>query len=147
MRQSLLLELSGQHTEYHFSDALSFPGTDPSWYGASPDLFEVQANAMAVSHFIRLADWAFGPNGIDTLKVLAYGDFSCGDRHTRQQAILVREDSDIPASDSKDTLNRRPYRVVLQQSDFFETRMAAHDTISACPLESLIDNSDGIWSL
>ena len=139
-----MLELDGQHTECYFSDALSFPGTDPEWYGASPDLFEVQANAMAVSHFIRLADWIFGPHGIGSLKVLAYGDFSCGDRHKRQQAILVREDPDTLAPDSSST--RRPYRVV-QQSEIAEISMAAHDTITACPLETLIDNSGGIWNL
>jgi hypothetical protein len=48
---------------------------------------------------------------------------------------------------AKGTSNQRPYRVVLQQSEFFDTCIGAHDTISACPLETLIDNSDGIWSL
>ncbi|EED22735.1 hypothetical protein TSTA_062230 [Talaromyces stipitatus ATCC 10500] len=147
MRQALLSELGGQHAESRFDDAMGFPGTDLDWYEASPDLFEVQANSMAVSHLLSLANWAFGPNGIKTLNILAYGDFSCGDRYKKQQAILVRADPDAGPISMSTASKRRPYRIVLHHSDFFDKHVGAHETISACPLETLIDNSDNIWSL
>lgn len=49
---------------------------------------------MSISHFVRLADWAFGQHGIESLKVLAHRDFSCEDRYKKQKAILVKANLD-----------------------------------------------------
>ncbi|PCG88103.1 Hypothetical protein PENO1_112120 [Penicillium occitanis (nom. inval.)] len=137
MRQALLRRLDDPHNPYCPDDSLAGPSLDSSW--ENTDLFE-EANAMAVSHLIRLADWAFGPEGVATLRILAYGDFSCGDRHKRQQAILVRVDPDSIGSPPQ----RRPYTVVSQHEVFLETYKEVRDMVSACPLEALANNRDGM---
>lgn len=145
--QALLHELGYPNRNNLFADTLGLSSTDLDWNEAGTGLFEVQANTMAIPHFVRLADWAFGPHGIETLKILAYGDFSCEDRHKKQQAILVRADLDTAPVSIYASSTGRPYRLVLQQNEFFDKYLGVHDTISACSLENFMDNSDGIRSL
>jgi hypothetical protein len=40
--------------------------------------------------FVSFADWAFGPDGLPALQVLAFGDFSHGDRYRSQQFLMRR---------------------------------------------------------
>ncbi|KUL81764.1 hypothetical protein ZTR_09249 [Talaromyces verruculosus] len=137
MRQALLRRLDDPHNPYCPDDSLADSSPDLSWENTA--LFE-EADVMAVSHLIRLADWAFGPEGVATLRILAYGDFSCGGRHKRQQAILARADPDSIGSPPQ----RRPYTVVSQHDVFLETYKEVRDMVSACPLEALANNRDGM---
>ncbi|KAJ5460988.1 uncharacterized protein N7458_002540 [Penicillium daleae] len=40
--------------------------------------------------FLKFAEWAFGPNGLPNLRVLAFGDFSHEDRYPSQQFLVRR---------------------------------------------------------
>lgn len=42
--------------------------------------------------FVSFATWAFGPEGIQSLKVLALGDFSHDDRYEAQRFLVRRRD-------------------------------------------------------
>lgn len=42
--------------------------------------------------FISFARWAFGPQGIPSLRVLAFGDFSHEDRYEAQRFLVRRLD-------------------------------------------------------
>ncbi|KAJ5260657.1 hypothetical protein N7524_008681 [Penicillium chrysogenum] len=41
-------------------------------------------------NFVSFAEWAFGPDGLPALQVLAFGDFSHGDRYRSQQFLMRR---------------------------------------------------------
>lgn len=40
--------------------------------------------------FLSFAEWAFSPHGLPSLQVIAFGDFSHGDRYRAQQFLLRR---------------------------------------------------------
>lgn len=42
--------------------------------------------------FVSFATWAFGPEGIPSLEVLALGDFSHDDRYEAQRFLVRRRD-------------------------------------------------------
>ncbi|KAJ5775836.1 uncharacterized protein N7511_000847 [Penicillium nucicola] len=53
----------------------------------------VLASSAAIAEaedFVSFADWAFGPDGLPALQVLAFGDFSHGDRYRDQQFLIRR---------------------------------------------------------
>ncbi|OJJ52129.1 hypothetical protein ASPSYDRAFT_37528 [Aspergillus sydowii CBS 593.65] len=50
--------------------------------------------APEVQEFVRLVQWAFGPAGLLALQILAFGDFSHGDRYREQQVLLRRKRAD-----------------------------------------------------
>lgn len=74
-----------------------------------------------------LACWAFGPSGIASLQLLAFGDFSCRGRFSPRNLILRRKDG--PVADGK-----LPYRLESGDSLCDATR----EFLEACPSESLI---------
>ena len=41
--------------------------------------------------FVKFADWAFGPDGLPALQILAFGDFSFEDRYQDQQFLMHRK--------------------------------------------------------
>ncbi|OJJ52145.1 hypothetical protein ASPSYDRAFT_95845 [Aspergillus sydowii CBS 593.65] len=47
--------------------------------------------APELQEFVRLVQWAFGPVGLPALQILAFGDFSHGDRYREQQVLLRRK--------------------------------------------------------
>ncbi|KAI3120536.1 hypothetical protein CBS147326_9420 [Penicillium roqueforti] len=50
--------------------------------------------APEAQEFVRLVQWAFGPAGLPALQILAFGDFSHGDRCREQQVLLRRKRAD-----------------------------------------------------
>lgn len=64
------------------SYALPSLSTPPPMTGGDPAATTMAAN------FMSFANWAFGPNGLPMLKLLALGDFSHGDRYPAQQVLL-----------------------------------------------------------
>ncbi|KAH8691834.1 hypothetical protein BGW36DRAFT_431081 [Talaromyces proteolyticus] len=91
----------------------------------------------SATDLVTFADWAFGPYGIKTLKVLAYGDFTCGDRCSQQQVLLVQ--------DSYSQFATTPYRISSIRDD--EVPDSVLKTIAACPLEDLMDADNEFWHL
>ena len=86
--------------------------------------------------FYNLAKWAFGPNGIHSLRVIAFGDFSYGERAgVLCNVILCRNDSQ---------------RRLMQQHNFHRVKMdewEAHDylrkytaALEACPVNSFMED-------
>jgi len=53
--------------------------------GADPD-----SDVMTLAEFREFANWAFGPNGLPTLKLLAFGDFSYKGRFDDHNKLLCR---------------------------------------------------------
>ncbi|RDK41038.1 hypothetical protein M752DRAFT_284537 [Aspergillus phoenicis ATCC 13157] len=56
--------------------------------------FWPRRKASEVQEFMRLVQWAFGPAGLPALQILAFGDFSHGDRYREQQVLLRRKKAD-----------------------------------------------------
>ncbi|KAJ6037929.1 hypothetical protein N7499_004088 [Penicillium canescens] len=53
----------------------------------------VLASSAAIAEaeeLVSFAEWAFGPDGLPALQVLAFGDFSHGDRYRNQQFLMRR---------------------------------------------------------
>ncbi|KAJ5230968.1 hypothetical protein N7489_011676 [Penicillium chrysogenum] len=53
----------------------------------------VLASSAAIAEaedLVSFAEWAFGPDGLPALQVLAFGDFSHGDRYRSQQFLMRR---------------------------------------------------------
>lgn len=40
---------------------------------------------------VKFAEWAFGPEGLPSLQILAFGDFSFEDRYQKQQLLMRRK--------------------------------------------------------
>ncbi|KAF4768016.1 hypothetical protein HAV15_002970 [Penicillium sp. str.  len=60
-------------------------------YGDSQEAVLISSAAIAeAGDFVSFADWAFGPDGLPALQVLAFGDFSHGDRYRSQQFLMRR---------------------------------------------------------
>jgi hypothetical protein len=57
-----------------------------------------------------LAPWAFGPDGLLSLELLAYGDFSYEGRSDASQALLVKK---LVQDDPIDGVNQRTFRHML----------------------------------
>ena len=81
--------------------------------------------------FLFLAKWAFGPDGVQSLQILAYGDFSYRGRFADSLLLLLRDRSaphgfrpavqdDMPGMQSLYTDNM----------DFF----------AACPAHTIVDD-------
>lgn len=96
---------------------------------------------------IPFARWAFGADGISSLQVLVYGDFSFEDRFRSENLILCRQAWTIPKwkgntsrDDEKDiTLPFRPIR----DSDIKMMELVSEnmDFLRACPVDSIVIKS------
>lgn len=51
---------------------------------------DVNGPVELTEHFHDLAQWAFGPEGLSSLRVIAYGDFSHKGRYARSNLFLSR---------------------------------------------------------
>jgi hypothetical protein len=95
--------------------------------------------SAALPEIHELASWAFGPEGLPSLQVLAYGDFSY--RGRRPNLVLCRskslDDSDIQKSASR--LSSLAYREVTK-ADFSEQEILYTNAhfLEACPEDSLL---------
>lgn len=60
-------------------------------YVDSQEAVLMSSTAIAETQdFVSFAEWAFGPDGLPALQVLAFGDFSHGDRYRSQQFLMRR---------------------------------------------------------
>lgn len=102
---------------------------------------------LPIPDLLEFADWAFGSNGIATLRVLAYGDFSCEDRYEEQQIIFIKSECHFPLTASYPSTKQTPYKVLMRPYRFWKQMADVYDTITACPLENLMDDRDTLWSM
>lgn len=95
--------------------------------------------SAALPEIHQLASWAFGPEGLPSLQVLAYGDFSY--RGRRPNLVLCRcellDDSDIQKSAAG--LSGLAYREVTKADiSEQETLYTNAHFLEACPEDSLL---------
>ncbi|KAI2736050.1 hypothetical protein DTO013E5_9205 [Penicillium roqueforti] len=84
--------LSSTECEYDslFDDySESLPGDDTVAQHATMDC---SASHTEAEEFLSFAEWVFGPCGIPSLQVLAFGDFSHEERYREQQFLIRRVD-------------------------------------------------------
>lgn len=95
---------------------------------AMVELRKLPKNVIAFSH------WAFGADGIPSLQVLAYGDFSFEGRFKSENIILCRQAWTIPKEDT--TLPFRPIR----DSDINMMELVSEnmDFLGACPVDTIV---------
>ncbi|KFY58186.1 hypothetical protein V496_06227 [Pseudogymnoascus sp. VKM F-4515 (FW-2607)] len=95
---------------------------------AMVELRKLPRNVIAFSH------WAFGADGIPSLQVLAYGDFSFEGRFKSENIILCRQAWTIPKEDT--TLPFRPIR----DSDINMMELVSEnmDFLGACPVDTIV---------
>jgi hypothetical protein len=53
------------------------------------------------AEFMSFAEWAFGPNGLPALQVLAFGDFTNENLYSEQQFLVRRKDPSCKCSGKK----------------------------------------------
>ena len=67
-----------------------FDGSSLVYADLQEAVLESSAAIAEAEDFVSFAEWAFGPGGLPALQVLAFGDFSHGDRYRGQQFMLRR---------------------------------------------------------
>lgn len=105
--------------------------------------------AMAeAEEIVSFAEWAFGPRGLPALRVLAFGDFSHGDRYSGQQFLLRRAypawefASKSVAGDTCDDTMRVPFRPadMADPSIWDGVPVEGARFLSACPGGGLMES-------
>ena len=96
--------------------------------------------AQQVRGLSDLASWAFGPNGLLNLHVLAYGDFSYQGRYIEDTFVFGRNKKFVKSS--------RELPLPLRESDFGYSLLRKDerndvlarygDFLEACPVDSLV---------
>lgn len=79
------------------------------------------------------AEWAFGPDGLPELLVLAYGDFAFRDRFKKENTLYCRSDAlargdNVPNFRALEPSDRQLW-------DWVQDNM---ETLSACPYRALM---------
>lgn len=99
-------------------------------------------------NLLPFARWAFGADGIPSLQVLAYGDFSFDGRFEAKNHILCRKSWTIPkqkkGNTSEDDKEDKilPFRPMRHgDKDMMELVSQNMDFLGACPLDSIVINS------
>jgi hypothetical protein len=91
------------------NESISSGGKPPSitHSTASSEPFDIAEILRLPAELLRFANWAFGPNGLPTLQVLAFGDFSYDGRSHIHNKLFCRHTWSI----------RNPENDILQQSE------------------------------
>ena len=91
------------------------------------------------------AQWAFGPNGLPDLQILAFGDFSHNGRYEEHTALLCRDEAAARRMASK----RKGLRSDSQMSEWTYRHLRKEDTelqdllsrnmcmLKACPVDGI----------
>ena len=95
--------------------------------------------AQQVPGLSDLALWAFGPDGLSNLQVLAYGDFSYQGRYVEDTFVFGRNRSGNSPVVSTRSLDRSDFGYSLLQKDERNDVMALYgDFLEACPVDPLL---------
>ena len=82
------------------------------------------------------ASWAFGSLGIQSLRVIAFGDFSHDGRYSKGNVLLGRASESMAVGASAD----RNYRILNKDDrahmELFEKYLSV---LEACPTDSLLE--------
>ena len=93
---------------------------------------------------LAFAHWAFGPDGLTTLQVLALGDFSFRGRFANDQVLLCRQEQRTSGSadDALSPTAHAPelmFREVISEDRNLQALVDTQgDLLEACPVDSLL---------
>ncbi|KAI9889351.1 MAG: hypothetical protein M1814_005519 [Vezdaea aestivalis] len=95
---------------------------------------EIDKLDMELPEILRsFAFWAFGVDGIPSLQILAYGEFSYGSRFESESYMLCRQALTLPGDEAI------PFRLIresdLELAQFIRENM---DCLAACPEEPIV---------
>lgn len=99
--------------------------------------------AHKVPGLSNLASWAFGPDGLPNLQVLAYGDFSYGGRYVEDTFVFGR-DGFVQSSEKLNKLAAVPKLdtdvgfSLLGKKERNEVMARYGDFLEACPVDPLV---------
>ena len=80
--------------------------------------------------FRRFAEWVFGPQGIASLHIIAFGDFAHGGRATHNNLLLCRDSHESGS-----------FRLLREnESKWAEIREEYRNMMEACPVEPLYES-------
>lgn len=96
-------------------------------------------NMMELLNFVQ---WAFSPNGLPNLQVLAYGDFSVKEYFGWSQLVFVRyprPNMCVPGAqyDPSNTFSASlPFRLMHPEDEYLWDEIdGAHELLEACPVD------------
>lgn len=113
---------SEDETEYATANALGSISHSPT----GNDINDGRADLR--DDFREFADWAFGASGIPSLRILAYGDFSCSGRFEEYWMFLRR------ASSADSEIQYRFYDPKVERDSELEDLLTLHEGfLQACP--------------
>lgn len=89
--------------------------------------------------FVDFAEWAFGPTGILSLRVLAFGDFSYDGRFARHNLLLCRKEQ--PARTVARGVQHRYFRsMTVYDEDLWKLFKEHYNVLTACPVDTLFQS-------
>lgn len=86
--------------------------------------------------FGDFAQWVFGPTGILSLRLLAFGDFSYRGRFVKHNLLLCRRERPTQAA-THETQNLYFRSVTVDDQELWELVEKHFDVLEACPADSL----------
>ena len=95
---------------------------------------------LNMKELLNFVKWAFGPDGLPNLTILAYGDFSCNQRHGWSQLVFVRYPRPkipIPSA-QEDNIGvfgpSLPFRIMHPEDEYLWDEIdGAKELLEACP--------------
>jgi hypothetical protein len=86
----------------------------------------------------NLAQWAFGPEGLLSLQVIAFGDFSYEGRYANSQVLLVRNTAE---SDSRHGTKEHTFRRIRLTDQWQNDLISRYSQmLAACPTSPLLED-------
>lgn len=89
--------------------------------------------------FVDFAQWVFGPTGIRSLRLLAYGDFYFDGRFDHATLLFCRQDTPdgVKDSDTEGASRRLNFREVFEGDDveLWELYKREKHVLAACPCD------------
>jgi hypothetical protein len=113
------------------------------WNPADPGIavgpLTVSPSAQA---FLAFAEWAFGPMGPPALQVLAFGDFSHGERHRQQQFVVCRNGWAKRFQDDPNVEDSLPFHLADPADPLVWDGLPVNglEFLSACPTSGLLES-------
>ncbi|KAJ5737407.1 uncharacterized protein N7483_002532 [Penicillium malachiteum] len=117
--------------------------------GRQAPVEESWMNYSEARQIVEFADWAFGPRGLPSLEVLAFGDFSYGERYQKQRFLARRRQksvSDNARKESRITTDEESdwALCISNEESLLETScFEDHDSfLSVCPDGGLMESPE-----
>ena len=102
---------------------------------------------------LKLAQWAFGPDGLPNLRLLAYGDFSYQERYGKYTSLLCKSECSTICPEDVGRLSFRasiPEDLTFRRVEEYDTTLRELltdnlDMLSACPVDNVVGPREGVY--